>query len=174
MTITIIGIGHIGGCMAISLLENGFAEKIIGVDTNQKSLDKALRRRIIDEKWPLEQGISKADLIILATPVDAMLNLLPSILDLIDQQIVIDVGSTKRHVLETVKDHPKRENFVATHPMAGTEHSGIEAAIPDLFKDKYTVMCDVENSKATAVKLVEQMYRSMNMQIAYLLSLIHI
>lgn len=168
MIVTIIGTGHIGGSMAISLIENGFANKIIGVDRDQESLDKALRRRIIDEKWSLEQGIVKADLVILATPVDAMLKLLPSILDMIDQQVIIDVGSTKRQVLDTVKDHPKRTQFVATHPMAGTEHSGIEAAIPDLFKGKYTVLCDVEKSGAKAIELVERMYRSMDMQIAYL------
>ncbi|MEO1262470.1 MAG: prephenate dehydrogenase [Bacteroidota bacterium] len=168
MTVTIIGTGHIGGSMAISLLENGFAKKIIGVDRNQESLDKALRRRIIDEDMSLEDGVRQADLIILATPVDAMLQLLPTILDKVDDQVVIDVGSTKRNILESVKNHPRRKNYVATHPMAGTEYSGIEAAIPDLFKNKYTVICDKEASTPAAVDLVETMYRSMKMEIAYL------
>lgn len=168
MTVTIIGTGHIGGSMAISLLENGFAKKVIGVDRNQESLDKALRRRIIDEDMSLEKGVKNADLVILATPVDAMLKLLPSILDLVDGQVIIDVGSTKRRILDTVKNHPKRKNYVATHPMAGTEYSGIEAAIPNLFKNKYTVICDKEESDPKSVELVEKMYRSMQMEIAYL------
>lgn len=168
MTITIIGTGHIGGSMAISLLENGFAQKVIGVDRNPESLDKALRRRIIDEAMSLENGVKNADLIILATPVDAMLLLLPDVLDLVENQVVIDVGSTKRNILKSVKSHPKRQNYVATHPMAGTEHSGIEAAIPNLFKGKYTVVCEKENSHPSAIELVEKMYRSMDMKIAYL------
>ena len=168
MTVTIIGTGHIGGSMAISLLENGFAQKIIGVDRNQDSLDKALRRRIIDEDMSLEEGVKNADLVVLATPVDAMLKLLPTILDLVENQTVTDVGSTKRRILGTVENHPKRKQYVATHPMAGTEYSGIEAAIPNLFNDKYTVLCDKENSLPTSVELVENMYRSMDMKIAYL------
>ena len=168
MKVTIIGTGHIGGSMAISLLENGFAKKIIGVDRNKDSLDKALRRRIIDEAMPLEEGVKNADIVILSTPVDAMLKLLPAVLDLVENQIVIDVGSTKQCILETVENHSKRQQYVATHPMAGTEHSGIEAAIPNLFKDKYTVICEAEKSLPAAVALVENMYRSMDMKIAYL------
>lgn len=168
MTITIIGIGHIGGSMAISLQENGFANCVIGVDQHKESLDKALRRRIIDEAMSLEEGIEKADIVILATPVDAMLELLPRILDQVTHQTVIDVGSTKLSLLEKVKEHPNRKNYVATHPMAGTEHSGIEAAIPKLFDGKYTVLCEVADSSAEAVARVESLYHSMNMKIAYL------
>lgn len=168
MTITITGIGHIGGSMAITLKENGFAGHVIGVDANTESLDKALRRRIIDEACSLEEGVEKADLVILATPVDAMLDLLPRILTLVKKQVVMDVGSTKELLLEKVKNHTNRQRYVATHPMAGTEHSGIEAAIPKLFEGKYTVLCDVTNSAPEAVARVESLYRSMNMKIAYL------
>ncbi len=168
MTITITGIGHIGGSMAITLKENGFAGHVIGVDANTESLDKALRRRIIDEACSLEEGVEKADLVILATPVDAMLDLLPRILTLVKKQVVMDVGSTKELLLEKVKNHPNRKHYVATHPMAGTEHSGIEAAIPKLFDGKYTVLCDVADSAPEAVARVESLYRSMNMKIAYL------
>lgn len=168
MTITITGIGHIGGSIAISLRESGFARHIIGVDANTDSLDKALRRRIIDESASLEEGVEKADLVILATPVDAMLELLPRILSLTNKQVVMDVGSTKELLLEKVKHHPNRQRYVATHPMAGTEHSGIEAAIPKLFDGKYTVLCDVSESAPEAVAQVENLYRSMNMKLAYL------
>lgn len=168
MTITIIGIGHIGGSMAITLKENGFAGHVIGVDANTESLDKALRRRIIDEAASLEKGIDKADIIILSTPVDVMLELLPRILTGVKYQVVMDVGSTKELLLEKVKTHPNRQQYVATHPMAGTEHSGIEAAIPKLFDGKYTVLCDTAESHPEAVALVEKLYRSMGMKIAFL------
>jgi prephenate dehydrogenase len=164
MTITIIGTGHIGGSMAISLKENGFADHIIGVDANSESLDKALRRRIIDDACELEVGLAKADLVIVATPVA----LLPQILPQIKNQVVIDVGSTKQRLLDLVDSLPNRPQFVATHPMAGTEHSGIEAAIPGLFDGKYTVICEGEKSNPSAVALVEKLYRSMNMKIARL------
>jgi prephenate dehydrogenase len=168
MIITIIGLGLIGGSLAITLKENGFANQIIGVDAQSESEDKALRRRIIDEALPLERAVAKADIIIVATPVDAMLTLLPEVLDLVDNQLVMDVGSTKEQLLESIEHHPKRANLVATHPMAGTEHSGIEAAIPNLFDDKYTVFCESEKSSKQAVELAKRLYESIPMQIAFM------
>ena len=168
MIITIIGIGLIGGSMAINLKENGFAETIIGVDKSIENIDKALRRRLIDEGMSLEEAIPKSDLIILAIPVDAVVNILSSILDQISDQIVMDVGSTKGKLLSIIKDHPKRKQFVATHPMAGTEFSGPEAAIPNLFDGKCTVLCDIENSSEKAHEMVKQLYESLNMGILYL------
>ncbi|MBI1226224.1 MAG: prephenate dehydrogenase [Bacteroidetes bacterium] len=168
MTITVIGTGHIGGSMAISLKENGFADHVIGVDASRDSLDKALRRRIIDEACKLEEGVAKADLVIVATPVDVTIELLPQILPKVKNQVVIDVGSTKQRLLDLADSLPNRPQFVATHPMAGTEHSGIEAAIPKLFDGKYTVICEAEKSYPEAVALVEQLYQSLNMKIARL------
>ena len=168
MTVTIIGIGLIGGSLAITLKENGFADHIIGVDRDGESLDKALRRRIIDEACPFAESLKNADVAIVATPVDAMLDILPQALDLVENQVVTDVGSTKACILEAVKNHPKRGRFVAAHPMAGTEHSGIEAAIPNLFDNKFTVLCEAEKSDPDAVETVEKMYRSIPMEIAHL------
>lgn len=168
MVVTIIGVGLIGGSLAISLKENGFATKIIGVDQSQENLDKAIRRRLIDKDASLEEGIQQADIIIIATPVNAMLNLIPKVLDQVDQQVVIDVGSTKVQLLNVVKRHPKRGRYVATHPMAGTEFSGPEAAIPNLYDHKYTVFCDVEDSDLDALELIRKMYASIPMYIVEL------
>jgi len=167
-TITIVGLGLIGGSLAITLKENGFAAQIIGVDLSEESQDKALRRRIIDEAMTLSDGIAAADIVVLATPVSAMLQLLPEVLDQIDNQLVIDVGSTKEELLATVQNHPKRGNFVACHPMAGTEYSGIEAAIPNLFDHKYNVICDQQDSDAKHLALAKQLFESIPMKIAYL------
>ena len=168
MTITVIGIGLIGGSMAISLKENGFADRIIGVDQSQDNLDKAVRRRLIDEDMDLESAILESDIIVLSIPVDAMLQILPKVLDLVDDQVVIDVGSTKMELMKSVENHPKRKQYIGTHPMAGTEYSGPEAAIPNLFSKKTTVICDAKQSKKELVDLVEKMYNSMEMKILHM------
>jgi prephenate dehydrogenase len=173
MTITIIGIGLIGGSLAITLKENGFAERIIGVDASQDNLDKAIRRRIIDEDMALEEGVGAADIIVLAIPVDAMLTVLPKVLSLVDQQVVVDVGSTKGKLLDHIRQHPNRGRFVATHPMAGTEFSGPEAAVPNLFDRKCTVLIDREDSDEDALDVVEQLYASIPMRIVELDSEAH-
>jgi prephenate dehydrogenase len=164
MTITIIGIGLIGGSLAITLKENGFAKHIIGVDINQENINKAYRRRLIDEDLPLAEAIKKSDIIVLSTPVDVMLTLLPKTLDLVDKQVVMDVGSTKEKLHALVASHPKRGNFVSTHPMAGTEYSGPEAAVPNLFDNKCCVICEPEKSNPEALEMVKNLYESIPMQ----------
>lgn len=164
MTIAIVGIGLIGGSLAITLKENGFAQKVIGVDIRPDNIDKALRRRLIDEERSLKEAIAESDIIILSTPVDAMLHILPGILDQVEKQIVIDVGSTKECLLGKVKDHPNRGRYVATHPMAGTEYSGPEAAIPNLFDGKCTVLVDVHDSDEDAVQVTRDLFNSIPMR----------
>lgn len=168
MIITIIGVGLIGGSLGITLKENGFADRIIGVDQNQENLDKAIRRRLIDQDMSLADAVAQSDLIVVATPVDAMLDLLPQVLDLVDKQVVMDMGSTKTDILQKVTQHPKRGRLVAAHPMAGTEYSGPEAAVPNLFDNKCTVLCDTGQSDADALELVQALYASIPMRIVYL------
>ena len=175
MTITVVGLGLIGGSMALSLKENNFADTIIGVDNNAQHTAKALSLRLVDKAMNLEDAVAQSDIIIVAAPVDVTAAILPNILDLLsDNQVVIDVGSTKRPVVDGVKNHPKRQNFVATHPMAGTEFSGPEAAIHHLFDGKNCVLCDVEDSKSELVALVKKMCEEgLKMRITYLESVAH-
>jgi prephenate dehydrogenase len=175
MIVTIVGLGLIGGSMALSLKENGFADTVIGVDRSADNIVKALDFGLIDKAVRLPEAVAEADIIILAIPVDAMALMLPHVLDLMSEnQVVIDVGSTKRPVVEGVKNHPKRQNFVATHPMAGTEFSGPEAAIRHLFDGKNCVLCDVEDSKPELVDLVKRLYKEgLKMRITYLESVAH-
>jgi prephenate dehydrogenase len=168
MNVTIIGIGLIGGSLAIGLKESGFATHLIGVDANEKNAKRALELGLVDEIMPLTEGVQKADIVLLATPVNTMVKLLPNILDLIDNQIVMEVGSTKEQITSAVKHHPKRLNFIATHPMAGTEFSGPDAAIPKLFEGKACVLCDVEMSSPEAHKKAVELYSSLKMKIVYL------
>lgn len=169
MIIGIIGIGLIGGSLAISLKESGLATSVIGIDASQANLDKAVRRRLIDEDLPLDEALKVAEVLILATPMDAMLQLLPRLLDrLNDRQTLLDVGSTKETLLELVKDHPRRGRYVACHPMAGTEFSGPEAAVPGLFTDKTCVIVDAEDSHADAVDVAKRVFRAAGMQFTHL------
>ncbi len=169
MTVAIVGIGLIGGSLAISLKESGLATRVIGIDASQANLDKAVRRRLIDEDLSLAEGLSHADTIVLATPMDAMLNLLPKILDAIrPDQTLVDVGSTKEKMLDKVKHHPNRSRFVACHPMAGTEFSGPEAAVPNLFAGKTCVIVDAEDSAPDAVDTAKRIFGSAGMKFTHL------
>ena len=168
MKITVIGLGLIGGSLAIGLRENGYATQIMGVDKNPDYAKRALELGLIDKIVDFTEGVENADIILVAVPVNTMVELLPQILDSVDNQIVMEVGSTKVNILEAVKDHPKRSNFIATHPMAGTEFSGPDAAIPHLFEGKACVLCDVEDSSAEAHRRAVELYSSLKMKIVYL------
>ena len=168
MKVSIIGIGLIGGSIAIALYESGFATEIIGVEASETHAKRALELGLVNRILPLDEAIAASDIVIVATPVNSLTHLLPLILNKVDKQIVMDVGSTKVNIMEAVQMHPKRQNFIATHPMAGTEFSGPEAAIPKLFEGKVCVLCDVEGSSDEAQSLAERMYKSMKMKILYM------
>lgn len=175
MTVTVIGIGLIGGSLMIDLRKRGFADKIIGVDTNVQHRNIALLCGLVDETDTLENAIGKSDLIILATPVNANCLMLPGILDLIDgtKKVVTDMGSTKYSIAEISKNHPNRGRFVAAHPMAGTEYSGPLAAIGKLFDYKTAIICDRELSDPDALETVEKMLDMLNMRKVYMNSVDH-
>ena len=173
MTITIVGIGLIGGSMAITLKEKGFADKVIGVDANESHCEKALALGLVDEIAELEEAVLKSDLIILSTPINAAEALLPAIMKLVKKQVLMDVGSTKKAICESADKNPKRGRFVATHPMWGTEYSGPEAAVKGAFEGKATVICSKEDSDAEAVALVEKVYGLLGMHLVYMNAVDH-
>ena len=175
MTITIVGLGLIGGSMALSLKENNFADTLIGVDDNPLHAAKALELGLVDSVLSLENAVSQSEIIIVATPVNTLTSIMPLILDLLaESQVVIEVGSTKKPVIDSVTHHKKRQNFVATHPMAGTEFSGPEAAIHHLFDGKMCVFCDVQDSKPELVEIIRKMYvEGLKMKIIFMESNAH-
>ncbi|AIL46639.1 MULTISPECIES: prephenate dehydrogenase [Elizabethkingia] len=169
MNISIIGTGLIGGSMALKLKQKGIASKIIGIDKNEEHLKEAKSLGIIDDYMPFEEGVKSADLIIVAIPVDAARIILPSILDLLnDQQTVMDVGSTKNGIIKAIKNHPNRSRYVATHPMWGTENSGPKAAMADAFTGRAAVICNQEESAKDAVELVQKVYDALEMNLLYM------
>jgi len=169
-TITIIGLGLIGGSLALSLRQHGLADRLIGVEANPAYARRALELGLVDEIGPdLATAVAPAGLIIVAVPVDAMLTVLPRVLDLLtDQQLVIDVGSTKGNLVAAVAGHPRRGRFVAVHPMAGTEYSGPDAAVRGLFEGKTLVVCDAAASDPDAVATVEALFQALPMRVLHL------
>ncbi|WP_217604140.1 prephenate dehydrogenase [Chitinophaga sp. GbtcB8] len=169
MVVAIIGVGLIGGSLAISLKEKGMASRVIGVDQQEQNIKKALDLKLIDAAATLEEAMEQAQLIILAIPVDALMQLLPAMLDKVKpQHVIMDVGSTKKKILELVAGHPNRGRFVAAHPMAGTEYSGPEAAIPNLFTNRTMVLCDVKNSDEDALEIIEALVDALQMRLVYM------
>ncbi len=169
MTIGIIGLGLIGGSMAIDLRRNKFADHFLGCDNDNLNAMTAQRIGLVDEIVSYEELIKKSDLIILSVPVSAALRMLPDILDKItDDQYVTDVCSTKERLNDSVHYHPKRKNYVASHPMSGTEFSGPWAAIPNLFAGRAGIICNAEDSDIKAVELVRKMYDCLNMRVIYM------
>ena len=166
--IYVIGIGLIGGSMALDIKVLYPEAKIYGIDANEKHLQEAIDLRIIDAKADFSDLIN-ADWVIVSVPVDAALTVVPKVLDHIgDETVVFEVGSTKRLICEAVAEHPKRRNYIATHPIAGTEFSGPSAAILGLFEDKANIICEVEK---TAFKLQEKaldLFRKLGMRIRYM------
>ena len=171
MKTTIIGLGLIGGSLAKDLRKSKFATEISGIENNEENARQALELGLVDRIESFETGIQHTDMVIIAIPVDKELELLPSVLDKIrSNTTVIDMGSTKRIITDSVRNHPQRKNFVAAHPMSGTENSGPSAAIEDLFRGKITILCDQEDSGPQHLALAEKMFQNLGMDIAYMTS----
>jgi prephenate dehydrogenase len=168
MRVAIIGTGLIGGSLSLTLRARGLVTHVTGVEQNESHARRALELGLVDEITSLPEAVQQSDLIVLAIPINAAEAMLPAILDQVDKQVVMDVGSTKKVICESVAQHPKRGRFVATHPMWGTEYSGPDAAVKTAFADKATVICSKEESDADAVELVENIYKTLGMHLLYM------
>jgi prephenate dehydrogenase len=173
MRLTVIGIGLMGGSLAMSLKKKGMVSKVIGVDSNIEHQNMALQLGIVDEIMTLEAAIATSDIIVIATPINVAENLLPTILNLVNKQVVFDVGSTKESIVNIAYAHVNKGRFVPTHPMWGTEFSGPTAAQDDAFVDKATIICNKEQVDADALQLVEKIYQALGMHILYMNAIKH-
>jgi prephenate dehydrogenase len=169
MKITIIGLGLIGGSLAIDLRKNKFATELVGVDASEEHARLALKIGLVDRVETLEDGVKNTDIVIIAIPVDKEVIVLPRVLDLINSNTTVtDMSSTKRVIIESVRNHSRRKNFVPAHPMSGTENSGPTAALEDLFRNKITILCDHADSGPQHVAMIEKMFQTLGMNIAYM------
>lgn len=169
MQVGIIGIGLIGGSMAVDLKERGFADRVVGVEQDALHAAAAKDLGLVDEVVDYEECIRTSDIIVVAVPVSAAIRMIPDILDRIgEHQVVTDVCSTKERINDMVRYHPHRKLFVAAHPMAGTEYSGPWAALPGLFDGRAGIICNAEDSEIRAVDTVKKMYDCLNMRIIFM------
>ena len=168
MKAAVIGIGLIGGSFALSLKEHGLCEEVAGVDNSRANAEKALELGLVDRMMTFEEAIPYADLIVLAVPVSAIPMLAVKVLNRIDRQVVMDMGSTKQELCDIISQHPRRGRFVATHPMWGTEYSGPEAAVRGGFTGRTVVVCDREASDPDALALAERIYAEIGMPVKYM------
>lgn len=187
MKVGIIGLGLIGGSMAIDLKRKGFADEVLGVEAEPVNAAAAVKIGLVDRVLSYDECIRESDLVVIAVPVGAAVGMLPDILDRFAEmsgngqdgakgeflKIVIDVCSTKETLVKSVHYHPMRRCYVATHPMAGTEYSGPWAAMPGLFDGRACIICNSEESSPKAVRTVESMYDALNMRQIYMSSSNH-
>ncbi len=166
--IFIIGVGLIGGSLARDIKKRLPESKIFGIDSDKNHLEEAVGLGVIQATASLED-LHMADLVIVSVPVDQANLFVPPVLDAVGEDtLVMDVGSTKASLCVTVAEHPKRRNFLAAHPIAGTEFSGPSAAIYGLFEGKAMIICEVEK---TAFKLQEKalaLFTALGMRLRYM------
>ena len=166
MEVAIVGLGLMGGSLALDLKKHGIAKRIVGYDHNEEHRKSALKLGLVDEIVEFTR-IKQADVIFLAIPVEAIIKLLPQLQDIPSSTTIIDLGSTKEKIVRSCPPSI-RKNFVAAHPMTGTEYSGPEAAIEGLYYDKIVVLCNVEESGPEHVEKAENIFTAIGMQIVYM------
>ena len=169
MKTAVIGLGLIGGSMAIDLRKAGLVTRLVGVDKNPAHAARALERGLVDEIAELEDAVAEAELVITAIPVNAIKSVVLKVLDhMSPTAIVIDTGSTKSMICRAIENHPKRKQFVAAHPLAGTENSGPDAAFSGLFVQKTNIICEKERSSDSALKVADEIFGALSMRTIFM------
>jgi prephenate dehydrogenase len=170
--VTIIGLGLIGGSLALEL-KKSFNWEVYGIDANPNHAKKALELGVVKGIQTLA-SIKDSDVVVLAIPVNHAPKLAVQVLDLIGEDaLFFDMGSTKETICNALLQHPNRKNYVAVHPIAGTEFSGPEAAIYDLFKGKVNIICDSELSSPIAIKKTLEIFDTLQMRTIFMESDAH-
>lgn len=168
MNVHVIGIGLIGGSIVLDIKTLHPEATIYGIDTNKKHVEEAIALGVIDKEGGFDDLVN-TDFVIVSVPVDHAMTVLPKVLDSIgDNTVVFDVGSTKAPICEAVEGHPKRRNFIAAHPIAGTEFSGPSAAIKGLFQGKTNIICEVEKTTFKLQEKALDLFKNIGMRIRYM------
>lgn len=166
MKIGIIGLGLMGGSLGLCLRENKFISKVRGFDKDKKNAKEALNLGLVDELCEFED-IKNNDIIILATPVDAIITLLKELKDTSANTTIIELGSTKEKIIKSLPKSLK-SHFISAHPMCGTENSGAKAAFKELYKDSVCVLCDSEVAADLHQKRAVELFSYLGMKIIFM------
>ena len=173
MKVVIIGIGLIGGAFARDLREVDPGVEILGMDRDESHMAQALELGLVDREAS-DADFAAADVVLVTIPVNALSAALPGILDRVGEEtLVFDAGSTKALICEAVREHPKRRNFLACHPIAGTEFTGPRAAIAGLFEGKTNIICEVEQTAFRIQERALELFRQLGMRIRYMNPIAH-
>lgn len=165
--VAVIGLGLIGGSLALDIKE-AFGCTLLGVDGNTANAQRALELGIVDEIIALE-SLTNVDVVIVATPVDTVSSILIQVLDIVSEDtLVFDAGSVKEEICKVVDNHSKRANFLAAHPIAGTEFSGPNAAIRNLFRKKINILCDVDKTNPVLAEKAFLIFEKLGMELKYM------
>lgn len=169
MKVFVVGLGLIGGSFALALKDRGLCDVVWGLERDEERAREALERGLCDRIVGFDEGVSEADLVVLATPVDTLPLMAIKALNRIGEGgVVMDMGSTKGELCEVIAQHARRGRFVAVHPMWGTEYSGPSAAVHGAFAHRTVVLCEGERSDEDALHLVERIFRTLEAPIIYM------
>ena len=173
MKAVIIGIGLIGGSLARDLRSAYPGARILGIDRQKPHLDRATELNLVDGEARAED-LKDADVVVVSIPVDKLAMELPGLLDQVGAEVLVfDVGSTKALICDAVRQHPKRRNFLACHPIAGTEFTGPDAAVSGLFEGKTNIICEVEQTAFRIQEYALELFRKLGMRIRYMNPVAH-
>ncbi len=171
--VVVIGVGLIGGAFAKGIRRLYPKVEIYGLDTRKEHLEKAVQLGLINEK-ATEGAMVNADMVIVAVPVNALVRELPQILDSVGEHcVVFDAGSTKSLICQTLENHPRRRNFLACHPIAGTEFSGPTAAFDGLYEGKTNIICEIEKTAFPLQEKALAFFQKLGMRIRYMNPVAH-
>ena len=172
MNIGIVGLGLMGGSFAKAVKKYGIASKVYGYARSEKSKKEILELNLVDELVDIKSLKEKSDLIILAIPVDNIIAFLPDLLDIDDKTTVMDLGSTKEFIVKNIPDSI-RGNFVAAHPMCGSEKFGPKAAMDNLYEGKTVVLCDLEDNEQLHKYRAIRVFQEIGMRLVFMNSKDH-
>jgi prephenate dehydrogenase len=169
MKICIVGLGLIGGSIGLDLKDRTDIRNRMGVDLDEANAQRALSLGLVDRVAEEGEAFREADMVLLAIPVNAIRAMLPQILDAVrPEAVVVDLGSTKSAICKAVATHPRRDRFVAAHPVAGTENSGPEAAIKGLFQGKVNIICERDRSAEDALAMAERLFKILGLKTIFM------
>ena len=170
--ITIIGVGLIGGSLALALKERNLAKVVFGYGRDQSRLEEAQKSNIIDAfSTNIKEAVDEANIVVIATPVGTFKDIIGQIEPLISSNVIItDVGSTKSDIVNIVNDvlRDKSSCFIPAHPIAGKERSGFEVSDSKLYDGKKVIITPQETNSPESIDVIDQMWKNVGADVDFM------